>query len=74
MSVSLEVIFLSDVQNFTASINYQKCSTQVGETFASCMVECDNLDNNNLTECEKTCTKEWKHNQARCPCQVSHTA
>ena len=52
--------------------DYKQCMSDIGDVFSACMLSCDNMDNpNEVSSCERVCTKEWKFSQIRCPCQVS---
>ena len=57
-------------QDFQEDPNYQKCLRQVGEIQMECLIGCQNMNNDFLTECEIECVLQTKNNYAYCPCQV----
>ena len=58
------------IKDFQSNANYQDCLMQAMVNQWSCLVQCDNLDGTDLTDCERKCLKELKEEHRNCPCQV----
>ena len=60
------------IKDYSSDTKYQQCLSNVKNNHWDCIVECDNLDGTDETDCERQCLSVMKIEHGNCPCQVCH--
>ena len=57
-------------QDYQTDSDYKDCKFEVQDNLFECLLQCDNMENIEVNQCEFDCIMSTKIEYAKCPCQV----